>query len=200
MTSSVDQTRSSPFHIGATAFKDADSLRTEWMGSWHMAYSNLKMWTDGKKLRANYVYTPIAGGGKEFSDVMRGEEVVDGSIDPPKTKPTAMDGTNKQHEKEPNKFTWRGTGWLRLVTLDWRIVYYNRDAGVAATCFTKTFYSEAGCNIIVRDPHRHAPLEENPVFKEAAAAIKRQPDIADMGPNLEPVAGTRWDSLKRWRK
>ena len=180
-----------PTPSGSFPFHDADKLRNEWLGDWTIAFSTLKMWTDGKRLRPGYRYATTDTPGV-ITDTTYADDVVDAAANPPTTKPNSMSGTNTQHKDAPSVFTWRGHGWLRLVSMDWRIVHYDPNRGIGATCFTKTFHSEAACSVIVRDPSKVGRDEVTDAgLREAMEAIRRQSDFPTMGP-LRPAAGSKW--------
>jgi hypothetical protein len=181
---------------GNGPFDDPEALREQWLGDWTIAYSTFGMWRNGKRLRPWYTYsrTPDA---RTLADVTRADDVIDTVDRTARTKPSTFEGTSTQDEKVPWKFRWRGTGWLRLVGMDWRIVYFDQDTGVAATCFTKTFHSEAACNVIVRDPSKHAnDFKDDKSIRAAMSAIQAQADFGSMGP-LEPATGSKWDPKRR---
>lgn len=177
-----------PEPIGDAPFNDRDKLRQSFTGSWHVAYSTSKLWTDGKQLRPIFKYEPSDGSvGKSpvLNDVSIADEIVNSSVNPPLTKPKAMEGTSTQDDAEFRKFRWRGNGWAKLFSLDWRIVYHNVDKGIAATCFTKTFYADAACNILVRD----ASNVSTEAVDQAKKAISKWPGYELQGP-LKPASGT----------
>uniref|UniRef100_A0A7S1Q8B3 Lipocalin/cytosolic fatty-acid binding domain-containing protein n=1 Tax=Neobodo designis TaxID=312471 RepID=A0A7S1Q8B3_NEODS len=179
-------------------FDDCAAMRKAMEGDWHIAFTTLKMYRDGKKLRpwCRYTQTPSE---YVMADRTCAEEVSDASKHPPIMKLSSMEGTTTQKPEAPSKFLWRGSGWLKWITMDFRVVYMNESEGVAATCFEKTFHSEAGCEIIVRDPAARGTGEaDDAAMREAAKAIRAQPDFGIMGP-LEPAAGTRWDPVERPR-
>lgn len=50
-----------PEAIGDAPFNDRDTLRQSFTGSWYVAYSTSKVWTDGKQLRPIFKYEPSDG-------------------------------------------------------------------------------------------------------------------------------------------
>jgi hypothetical protein len=177
-------------------FTDCAAMRKALAGDWHIAFTTLGMYRDGKKLRpwCRYTQTPAE---YVLADRTTAEEVVDSNKTPAVMKAAVLEGTTTQRADAPSKFLWRGSGWLKWVTMDFRVVYMNDKEGVAATCFEKTFHSEAGCEVIVRDPSARGTGEaDDAAMREAAKAIRAQADFGIMGP-LEPAAGTRWDPVPR---
>jgi hypothetical protein len=180
----------------ADPFTDCGAMRRALEGDWHIAFTTLGMYRDGKKLRpwCRYTQTPDE---YVLADRTTAEEVVNAKKTPAIMKSAVLEGTTTQKPETPSRFLWRGSGWLKWVTMDFRVVYMNAAEGVAATCFEKTFHSEAGCEVIVRDPAGRGTGEaDDAAMREAAKAIRAQPDFGIMGP-LEPAAGTRWDPVLR---
>jgi hypothetical protein len=185
-----------PRPMGPAPFGDADKLRELFTGDWTVAYSTLTMWKDGKRLRPWFTYSKTAEP-RVLADITRADDVTDNKRHPHTTKPSTLEGFSTQDAQTPTKFSWRGTGWMKLISMEWRIVYFDPKAGVAATCCTKTFHSEAACSVLVRDPKsRSVNSKDDSAIQAAIAAIKSQPDFGSMGA-VEPAAGSKWDTVQR---
>jgi hypothetical protein len=173
---------------GDAPIHDRAAFRAAFAGEWTVAYSTSKLWTDGKRHRPYFRYDPIEESSATFKDATFADELVDSSRDPPLTRKTVMEGTSTQDGAEPWKFRWRGAGLYRLISMDWRVIHFSTRDGVAATCFTKTFHSDAACSVLVRDPKQAIPS----AIEEAKDAILRQPNHLSLGPIL-PAAGSVFD-------
>jgi hypothetical protein len=193
--------------MGPAPFDDADKLRDLFTGDWSIAYSTLEMWNEGKYLRPWFTYSKTAEP-RVLAHITRADVVKDNTTHPYKTSPGTLKYLFTQDAQTPTKFTsvvnpyFIGTCFgdevRRAVSVEWRIVYFDPKAGVAATCFTPSNVCSAACHVLVRDPEsRPVDSKDDSAIQAAIAAIKSQPDpFGSMG-TVEPAAGSTWDTVQR---
>src|SRR4051812_34495756 len=104
-------------------------------GTWHVIATNFPMWLKGDKTNPRFIYSAERNG--RFDDTVEYEQ----------------HGRTKQilgvdTIEAPNKFVWRGKGWLRFFTSRWEIVSVSDQA--LALKFSKTLFTPAGFDIIAR--------------------------------------------------
>jgi hypothetical protein len=106
-------------------------------GTWYVVATNFPMWTKGDRTNPRFIYGAERGG--RFDDTVEYEQ---GG----RTKRILGVDTLEA----PNKFVWRGKGWLRFFTSRWEILSVSADEQLVALSFTKTLFTPAGLDIISR--------------------------------------------------
>lgn len=106
-------------------------------GTWYVIATNFPMWTKGGRKNPRFIYGAERDG--RFDDTVEYEQ----------------GGRTKQiigvdTIAAPNKFIWRGKGWLRFFTSRWEIISVSSDDQLVALSFTKTLFTPAGVDIISR--------------------------------------------------
>lgn len=106
-------------------------------GTWHVVATNFPMWTKGDRRNPRFIYGAERDG--HFDDTVEYEQ----------------GGRTKQilgvdTMEAPNKFVWRGKGWLHLFTSRWEIISVSSDEQLVALKFTKTLFTPAGIDLIAR--------------------------------------------------
>ena len=106
-------------------------------GTWYVVATNFPMWTKGDRKNPRFIYGAERDG--RFDDTVEYEQ----------------NGRTKQiigvdTIVAPNKFVWRGKGWLTFFTSRWEIISVSSDDQLVALSFTKTLFTPAGVDIISR--------------------------------------------------
>lgn len=117
-------------------------LRSEdLLGTWHIVRTTFPMWLGGKNASPTLNYARIEG------DPSRIEDVV---IYRRHGKTRRIRGIDRQDPECSYHFTWRGRGLLGLLTSEWYVIDLDRDAGLMAIYFSKTWFTPEGMDIATR--------------------------------------------------
>lgn len=112
-------------------------------GTWHVIATNFPMWLKGDRTKPRFIYSNArtVAGREVFDDTVAYEQ---GGREKTIVGVDTSDG--------PNKFVWRGRGWLRFFVSRWEIISVSADEQVLALSFTKTLFTPAGFDLIARTP------------------------------------------------
>jgi hypothetical protein len=147
------------------------------VGTWHILQTTFPMWRNGKNSHPTLNYRPLAGA----EDFLL-EDLV---IYRKRGKPKQIRGVDVQDPSLSCHFTWRGRGLLALLTSEWYVVDFSRDAGVMAIYFSKTLFTPAGLDI--------AASSAKPDPAAVAACLARVRASATLRPHADALVAVEHD-------
>lgn len=138
------------------------------LGTWYVVRTNFPMWLKGDRLAPTFFYEPGANPG-QLRDAVRY-----------RTRSGATReilGTETQDPQDPSHFTWRGRGWLWLLSSEWYVL--RQEGGLLGLYFSPTPFTPAGMDVIAREPSPDPAavedfvraLGELPGMREQAATL-----------------------------
>lgn len=111
-------------------------------GSWHVTHSTLPMWKSKRNLVITYTALDSPAGA--IDDLI---EYQPRNSDKQKT----LRGIDTPHPDIPAAYTWRGKGWLKIMSSYWELLGHgDEDGGWVVTFFRKTLFTPAGIDIYSR--------------------------------------------------
>jgi len=137
---------------------EATAPSFEWIsGTWNVSYTTLPFWEDKQNVRITYAKVdPSADSTSKMPDL-------DDHVQYQKkgsTKDSSINGISRPVQVDGTPFgtvySWRGKGWLRMISSDWEILGWGKDEGAeepndwVVTCFSKTLFTPAGVDIYTR--------------------------------------------------
>lgn len=139
-------------------------------GTWSIAATNFSMWVNGDRREPRFSYGLVS------ADPL----VLDDEVSYINRKDVAktIRGVDLSHG---GSFVWRGKGVLRLLTSRWSVIGASEDASVLAIEFSKSLFTAAGIDIIVREGTEHPELR---------AVVARE--SRDLGLSAEDFASLTW--------
>lgn len=142
------------------------------IGTWFICSTNFPMWTNGNKINPTFNYTLEKKGGKEvlFDEVKYIQ----------KGKSKSIKGYDRQDEKDPSKFTWKGKGLLFIAKSHWQVVLKDPKGNWAVIHFSKTLFTPEGVDVICRKPKLEDAefeqilkgMQENELLKKHISTLK----------------------------
>ncbi|KAI0371153.1 hypothetical protein BV20DRAFT_1017829 [Pilatotrama ljubarskyi] len=144
----------------------------KFMGTWHVVYSTLPLWTSKKDVTITYALKPSSSASNElqFDDTVeyRAKSALATSSRSRVTgvdtlqlpqQPAASEGAaSTASPPAPTRYKWRGKGWLSVATSRWQVLGCSRDTSPdnpdawAVTYFEKTLFTPQGLDIYARTP------------------------------------------------
>jgi len=139
-------------------------------GRWYLTSTNFSMWKHEKVCNITFNYTPFKKDGTtvlldEVQYVKRGKN---GSIK----------GYDFLDTSNPNRFIWKGKGWMFWIKCPWRVEWVNETKTCIVLSFEKTLLTSGGVDVVTRDK---APSKE--VLDEAYAVINKSEKLIKQGAN-----------------
>ena len=112
-------------------------------GKWHVVQSNFAMWLKGDKINPTFNYTieskyGITGLKDAVTYLKNGKEV-------------SIKGFDMPANELNTSFIWRSSFLFGWVKSRWQILYYDVVEEWAIIRFSKTLFTKAGEDVIVRD-------------------------------------------------
>ena len=147
-------------------------MLTTLAGTWFVVSTNFPMWTKGTKKEPAFHYT---------IEQRKGETVLDDKVTYRKNnKEKSISGIDRQDPENPNAFTWRGKGLLKIARSKWEVRLMDEDKQWAVIYFTKTLFTPEGVDVISRDRAISAEtlvvikkrMEADPVLKNHVSELK----------------------------
>ncbi len=149
---------------------DDRSLATILPGRWRLAASNFPLWLEGDRLHPVFDYETISAAPLVLRDTV---------------SYLRSDGSGKKivgvDRWRHDGFVWRGRGLLRVATSRWMVSGMSEDDALAVLRFSKTLFTPAGIDVIVR---------EDSVHSEPRATIASSAE--DYGLTAEEFASLGW--------
>lgn len=151
------------------ALPDLDALALA--GTWHVVATTFPMWLKGDRRSPTFTYTPTDRPGRLEDRVRYQTRRGEGEIR----------GFDQQDPACSARFVWRGAGLLWPLSSEWTVLYLQDD--VAALSFSKTLFTPAGLDVLVRAP---GPDDKDPA--PALAFLGKNPALAALVAALQPPA------------
>jgi hypothetical protein len=153
---------------------DLPQVRSEdLLGSWHIVRTTFPMWRTPKHSHPTLNYARVEG------DPSRLEDRV---IYRRHGKTRQILGVDRQDPELSCHFTWRGRGLLALLRSDWYVIDLERERGLMAIYFSKTWFTPEGIDIAASSP--------SPDPEAVAACIERvraSPSLQTLVDALVPI-------------
>jgi len=122
-----------------------DTILTFLTGTWFICFSNFPMWTKGDKHQPTFHYE-IVSRSKDKSVLSDEVSYIK------KGKKKFIKGYDTQSHSDANSFVWRGKGFLKLLSSNWRVALRDEQNGQwAVIYFSKTLFTPEGVDIISRE-------------------------------------------------
>jgi hypothetical protein len=139
-------------------------------GRWYLASTNFSMWKHSKVCNVTFNYTlcekdKVAFLLDEVQYVKRG-------------KPGSIKGYDFLDVNYPNRFIWKGKGWMFWIKCPWRIEWMNEAKTCIVLSFEKTLLTGGGVDIITREK---SPSTQ--VLDEACLVISESERLRKEGAN-----------------
>lgn len=112
----------------------------ELVGTWHIHATNFSMWLSGKRDNPKFIY-------RETDSPHVLLDTVSYTTKSGHTKTIKGKDT---YDSETGVYTWRGTYLLRLVSSKWRVLFIDKNQGIAIIAFEKSLLTSSGIDIISR--------------------------------------------------
>ncbi|HLP20155.1 MAG TPA: hypothetical protein VK174_07640 [Chitinophagales bacterium] len=109
-------------------------------GTWHLLYSNFKMWKGEDVANVTFNYTAID---KSSKPAMLDEVIYQKG----KEQKTI---TGYDYPEDDAKFTWRGKGLMSVLSSNWQVEWINDTKDCIIISFEKTLLTPAGVDILTR--------------------------------------------------
>lgn len=141
-------------------------------GTWFVVSTNFSMWLESDKTNPAFHYTIEERNTKTilFDEVTYIK----------KGKAKSIRGHDFQDKDNPNAFTWKGKGLLRIAKSKWEVKLIDEEHEWAVIYFSKTLFTPEGVDIISREaamsPETLNEIKEkmaaDPDLKEHIASLK----------------------------
>jgi hypothetical protein len=123
-----------------TTTLDEQTLVRVLPGTWRIGATNFGMWLKGDRLKPSFTY-----------ELKRSEPLVLADTVTYSTVAGAEKTIVGVDRLRADGFVWRGSGLLTPITSRWSVIGISSDASIVALRFSKTLFTAAGVDIIIRD-------------------------------------------------
>lgn len=94
-----------------------------------------------------------------------------------------ISGFDYPDKEETGRFTWRGKGWLMLLSSNWKVEWISVKKDCIVLSFKKTLVTPAGLDIICRYATPNTTTVE-----QARSFISARPHLKEHLHNMKPVS------------
>ncbi|MDI1463214.1 hypothetical protein QEZ54_19725 [Catellatospora sp. KI3] len=131
--------------------RDPQTLREALPGRWRVLATTFPMWRSGRRLQPTFRYGLVADEPLTLSD-----EVTYRTRGGATKRIVGVD----RFDPATGVFTWRGRGWLLVLSSRWQVEHLSDDRNLIVLSFARSLVTPAGLDVIGRDGVEHPNARE----------------------------------------